>query len=146
MNTFYGPTIQIGHGVARAWIMVDKNEIPQSVGFNFTAKALERLPEHPSSYVLYFPENKGGGFYNHALIDWNPHGHEPPGVYNLPHFDFHFYIISNEERLAIPPKNEFDHSPDNKIFHRHISNPGVVPEMGAHWIDLYVSGKYCRSK
>ncbi len=139
VNTFYGPTVQIGHGVARAWVMVDKNGDPQSVGINFTAKALERLPEEPSSYVLYFPENKGWGFYDHALIDWNPHGHEPPGVYNLPHFDFHFYIISNEERLAIPPKapSEFDTPPETKYWPpAYFETPGVVPEMGAHWIDL----------
>lgn len=25
-------------------------------------------------------------------------GHGPPGVYNVPHFDMHFYLISNKER------------------------------------------------
>jgi hypothetical protein len=38
-----------------------------------------------------------------ALINWNPHGHGAPGVYDVPHFDFHFYIQSKAERDAIRP-------------------------------------------
>jgi hypothetical protein len=34
-------------------------------------------------------------------LNWNPHGHIPPGVYDLPHFDFHFYIEPIEKIFAI---------------------------------------------
>ncbi len=35
---------------------------------------------------------------------WEPTGH-PPGPYLTPHFDFHFYGISNDERMAIDCSN-----------------------------------------
>jgi hypothetical protein len=36
----------------------------------------------------------------HLTTFWEPMGH-PPGPYLTPHFDFHFYLISQEERNAI---------------------------------------------
>jgi hypothetical protein len=37
---------------------------------------------------------------DHLTVYWEPHGH-PPGAYLTPHFDFHFYNISSEARVAI---------------------------------------------
>jgi hypothetical protein len=37
---------------------------------------------------------------DHLTVYWEPHGH-PPGAYLTPHFDFHFYNISNGTREAI---------------------------------------------
>jgi hypothetical protein len=36
-----------------------------------------------------------------ALVNYNPHGHGPPGVFTFPHFDIHFYLQSRAERDAI---------------------------------------------
>ena len=36
-----------------------------------------------------------------VLLNWNPHGHIPPGVYDTPHFDVHFYLDSIESTFAI---------------------------------------------
>jgi hypothetical protein len=37
---------------------------------------------------------------DHLTVYWEPHGH-PPGAYLTPHFDFHFYNISTDSRVAI---------------------------------------------
>jgi hypothetical protein len=37
---------------------------------------------------------------DHLTVYWEPHGH-PPGAYLTPHFDFHFYNISSDTRVAI---------------------------------------------
>ena len=72
------------------------------------------------------------------LIDYNPHGHEPPGVYDLPHFDVHFYMIPSAERMEIGPADPgFDILPAPQYipdFYMRI--PGGVPQMGTHWADL----------
>ena len=34
-----------------------------------------------------------------VLLNWTPHGHIPPGVYDTPHFDVHFYLDSIENTL-----------------------------------------------
>ena len=39
--------------------------------------------------------------FRHVVLNWQPLGHIPPGIYDLPHTDFHFYFMSNEERQSI---------------------------------------------
>lgn len=139
LNTFFGATVPMGNGVARAWVSVDKQGMPTAVGINLSEKALSGLPKEPAQFVLDFPDVKGGNFYKHALVDWNPEGHEPPGVYDLPHFDFHFYVIPNSERMAIGPNDldKFNNAPASMyVPPLYWQIPGGVPQMGAHWIDL----------
>jgi hypothetical protein len=138
-NTFYGPSVHIGGGMMHAWVKVNRQGDPIAVGVDLSERALNNLPLEPSAYVLTFPKNKGRNFYTHMLIDWNPHGHEPPGVYDVPHFDFHFYIIPNSERMLIGPNDleQFANAPAPQYvppFYMMI--PGGVPQMGAHWVDL----------
>lgn len=139
LNTFFGPAVPVGKGIARAWISVDKQGTPTAVGINLSEMALSGLPHDPAQFVLDFPDMKGGNFYKHALVDWNPEGHEPPGVYDLPHFDFHFYIVPNEDRMAIGPSDpdKFGIAPAEKyIPPMYAPTPGGVPQMGAHWVDV----------
>lgn len=140
MNTFYSPTQPLGNGVMRAWVQVDKMGHPMAVGVNLSEKALMNLPADPASYVLELPKMKGQHFYTHAYVDWNPQGHEPAHVYDVPHFDFHFYIISSEDRMQIPLDTSttvFNTPPDPMYIPDHYMElPGLVPGMGAHWVDL----------
>jgi hypothetical protein len=80
----------------------------------------------------------------------NSHGHEPEGVYNLPHFDFHFYTTSEEEVAGIVPTDPDFASDANDVpvgdfvpqFYSVLAGPGdppsavAVPQMGVHWIDV----------
>ncbi|MFV0591833.1 MAG: DUF5602 domain-containing protein [Draconibacterium sp.] len=139
MNTFYSSTSAVGNGVVRAFVTQDKDGVPLEVGINISAKALEKLPNEMMQYVFELPKGKGSNFYTHVLFDWNPMGHEPPGIYDLPHFDIHFYIISNEARMDIPPMDTtyLDPAPDSKyIPPLHMELKGLVPGMGAHWVDV----------
>jgi len=139
-NVFYGPTIPMGKGVARAWVQENAAGEPTAVGIDLSEKALQGLPDEPTAFVLQFPPNKGKEFYKHMLVDWNPQGHEPPGVYDLPHFDFHFYTITNEERLEIGPAGApgFDNLPGPQYVPQgYIRIPGGVPQMGTHWADVF---------
>jgi len=140
MNVFYSAAQPLGKGVVKAWVQVDKMGDPMALGVNLSAKALMDLPDEIVQMVFELPKTKGHHFYTHALVDWNPHGHEPPGVYDVPHFDFHFYTISNEERMYIPfmdPETYMDPAPESTyIPDNYMQLPGLVPAMGAHWVDL----------
>lgn len=136
--TYWGDSVSLGNGDAKAWVAVDFQGAPRAVGINFSKELLEGLPEEPTSIVLDFPGGKGRGFFTHATLDWNPHGHEPMGLYDKPHFDIHFYIISKEARMAIGPNDtvEFAKSIDAKyVPASYLHSPGGVPQMGAHWVD-----------
>ena len=138
-KTFYSRSQPLGTGVVRAWVKENKDGKPISVGVNLSEKALENLPNEPAAYILELPKNKGQNFYTHILLDWNPQGHVPPGTYDVPHFDVHFYIIPNEDRLNIEANDlaEFAVAPSSQyIPSLYLQIPGGEPEMGAHWIDL----------
>lgn len=138
-NTYFGPSVAVGNGNAQAWVTVNKNGDPTDVGINLSEKALEGLPTAQTNFMLALPSNKGKGFYTYATLNWNPQGHEPVKVYDLPHFDFHFYTISNADRMAIGPKDsvQFANAPDSMYVPKaYLHTPGGVPQMGAHWADL----------
>ena len=138
-STFYGPTVSVGQGVARAWVRQNYKGDPVAIGLDLSEKALMNLPDQMTQYVLFFPKNKGKNFYTHMLVDWNPQGHEPEHVYDIPHFDFHFYFVPNEQRLAIVPlpPTQLDIAPDALFVpENYILTGGIVPQMGAHWVDV----------
>ncbi len=81
-----------GHSVT-SFADVDENNQLNSVGFQVSGAAV-RDPgsDHVALFLTLPPEAAGTGF-RVLQFDWNPHGHEPLGIYDLPHFDFHFYYI-----------------------------------------------------
>ena len=139
VNTFYSPTLPVGKGIGRAWVTENSAGEPVSVGVNLSEKALENLPVEHTDYVFILPKNKGENFYTHVLLNWNPQGHFPDHVYDVPHFDVHFYIIPNEERMAIEADDftEFANAPSSQyVPDYYFQIPGGEPQMGAHWADL----------
>lgn len=137
VNTFYGPAEQMGGGVIQTFAVMSQSGIPQAIGVRFSEKSLERLPDHMEEISLRLPNKVQGLYIDHIDFGWNPEGHEPPGVYDIPHFDIHFYFISVFEKMQmidpelgeiLPPE---DYRPEN-----YIPTPGFVPMMGKHWLNL----------
>ncbi len=141
MGTFEGENKTLGNGTVYSWVTLDREGNPSSIGVNFTELALERLPEGEIiEYTLALPEEAASTAYDHIGIDWNPQGHEPQGIYDMPHFDVHFYMISHEGRDKITAsgedcKNLSKEPAPGYIPEGYVSTPGGVPRMGAHWID-----------
>ncbi|HZT13036.1 MAG TPA: hypothetical protein VFA29_09540 [Candidatus Baltobacteraceae bacterium] len=69
-------------------------------------------------------------------IDWHPHGHEPKGVYDVPHFDAHFYTIEQSERNAIEgsPPGVAPRPAGDLVPQGYVSDGSVVPQMGMHYV------------
>jgi hypothetical protein len=148
-TTYYGPAIPLGNGKAQTFITINSGGKPSAMGVALSEKSLENLPagheghQHRTNhepyfeYILQFPKQAEITPYKFMTIDWAPEGHKPAGIYDLPHFDFHFYMISNEERLTITPLEEMDPEiPQTKyIPSPYIQLPGRVPNMGVHWVN-----------
>ena len=140
-NTFYGPQVQMGAGHARSWISTNHHGVPTEIGAEMTRSTLTGLPEVFTPFVLPLHQKAlDKTAFEHLVIDWNPHGHPPGGVFTVPHFDFHFYTITNAARLAIPPyplaMAAFDNLPPaGYIPAGYNADPGGVPQMGKHWGD-----------
>ncbi|MGN6539989.1 MAG: DUF5602 domain-containing protein [Ginsengibacter sp.] len=145
-NTFYGPQVQMGNGHVRTWVNISHDGKPTAIGVEMTDGALSNLPQDPNDLaaatwaLTLHQKAKAVTPFDHVVIDWNVHGHPPVGVYDVPHFDFHFYKISVAAQMAIPPY-EVDPSgfdapiPAGYLPPMYVRIPGGVPQMGAHWFD-----------
>ncbi|MFD2248508.1 DUF5602 domain-containing protein [Pontibacter ruber] len=134
----YGPATPLGQGVARAWVEVTRDGTPVAIGVNMSAKAAASLPEKPMMYEVQLPKQGDLTQYTTIGLDWNPGGH-PPMPYLKPHFDVHFYMISDEERMMIPhePLHEFSAEfAANYMPPLYISTREAIPAMGVHWADV----------
>jgi len=154
-GTYEGPSQKVGGGSARAFVTFDASGKPAALGVKFTEAALTGLPAEPPhggtvpqgwephealDYVLALPKEAAMTGYTHVFMNWNPKGHKPPGIYSVPHFDFHFYLISSEERERITATEEHlararkqppaDQMPAGYI----LPDAARVPRMGAHAI------------
>jgi hypothetical protein len=130
-----GPAVQVGRGHARAFLMVDANNRPTSVGVFMTRGALFDLPATPAEYLVALPIGRNVAPFDHVGIDWNPQGHPPPGVYDVPHFDFHFYRISIAEQRAIPGGSETNPPSVAEVPTGYVTTGESEPAMGVHYVD-----------
>jgi hypothetical protein len=149
----YGAPVRVGNGRARTYIVTNQRNgrAPLEVGVTLDERAFEGLPaEGMNMFDLTLPSQNPTP-YRFVELDWNPHGHEPDGVYSVPHFDFHFYTINPAERNAIDPAALGDSAyqtmagnlppeAERSQFYVPLSPPQgpvvAVPRMGAHWADL----------
>ena len=104
--------------------------------------------------------------FREVVLNWNPKGHIPPGVWDTAHTDFHFYFMGSDERLAIgrardshdmcvrpnplgpePPMVPFPQScaqldltaavlPDDQMAPGYSNVGAIEPAMGNHLLDL----------
>lgn len=138
VNTFYGPARHFGNGVVRAMVTMNHNGEPEAIGVKISEKALERLPDEIETITLRLPNKMEGLPFDHIDLNWNPHGHEPEVVYGATHFDLHFYMISEEEKMQIGYMGAGDgivipeevYQPEN-----YFPTMEVVPFMGMHWLN-----------
>ena len=162
-----GPAVALGNGTARTYVLFDdaRGGAPFEIGVALSESALEGLPapsqmpmagdhehEHVDSHIydLTMPSRHGTP-YRFVELDWNPGGHEPARVYDVPHFDFHFYTVEKSVRDGIDParmtKAEYlaksgslPAEAERAPHYLALSAPGTpvmaVPRMGTHWVDV----------
>lgn len=125
----YGTPIPRGDGFLQGYTQRIGHR-PVAMGVTFTPATLRNLPTEYSDGKYCFDKDGDGRFDLHmecavghegvldlpepflenvdtpftwSLTNYNPEGHVPPGVYDVAHFDVHFYIQSLEDRNAIRP-------------------------------------------
>lgn len=162
-----GSAQRIGNGTVRTYVLYDpaNRSVPIEVGIALSAKALENLPAPMAGHgatdamsshfdtherLLTMPDQNPTP-YKFIQFNWNPGGHEPPGVWDAPHFDFHFWTVGNDVRESIVPENSEFAAKGGRLpaeqyrsqFYvdamtaAHAPAPAVtVPKMGLHWLDV----------
>jgi hypothetical protein len=140
-NTFYGPVVQMGKGHLRSWINISrKDDKPLAIGIEFTEKSMDDLPGDPANHhanmfnLTLHQKAKAITAFDHITINWEPAGHEPNGIYNIPHFDMHFYKISMEAQMAITGVPGSVPAP-GYLPSAYVIQGATVPQMGTHWLN-----------
>jgi hypothetical protein len=159
MNTFYGPQVSMGNGNVRSWVTITHEGKPKEIGLEMTAAALQGLPavvhDHSEGeFVLPLHyKAQASTTFDHIGLNWNPGGHPPPGIYTVPHFDVHFYMMPLAERMMIPAysvdPSGFDNwpapgyipyklptFPPNDPARPYFNAGGGEAMMGTHWVNL----------
>jgi hypothetical protein len=166
----------VGTGLISSFAEFDRNDKPLVIGIVFNEQALDQLPAEMSDGHQCFDRNGDGTIDPHtecnawhewiiplpsdvarrtdipfkwAQVNWNPKGHIPPGVYDKPHFDVHFFLEGISETFGIqsgPCGPEFVRCdqfklatkavPPNYIHPDYKSVDAVAPAMGNHLIDF----------
>jgi hypothetical protein len=166
----------LGKGTVSSYAEFTPAGAPRALGVAFSEGALEGLPTAGSDGHHCFDRNKDGAVdpateclhqyelvlplpdvvarrgdipFTWVLLNWNPVGHIPPGVYDVPHFDVHFFMEPIANVLAIAPGPcgpEFircDHFevarrplPANYMHPDFKDVEAAVPAMGNHLVDL----------
>lgn len=172
----FGWRAPLGQGSATSFADLEKDGTPRAIGVMLSADALATLPKEPSDYhhcydrdgdgvtaqaaecihtheiVIPLPDavtQRGDVPFSWVLLNWNLNGHMPPGIYDVPHFDVHFYIASIEDTFAIqdgPCGPEYvacdDYAmakmpvPSNLMHPDFKDVDAVAPAMGNHLIDV----------
>ena len=171
-----GGQTELGKGTVTSYAELNRQGEATAIGVVFTLAALDGLPAGGSDLHHCFDRNKDGTIdrateciatYEHViplpdavarrgdvpfkwiLLNWNPAGHIPPGIYDVPHFDVHFYIepIANVFALESGPCgpefvrcDQFEVAkqpvPANYVPPDFRDVDAVVPAMGNHLIDV----------
>lgn len=125
VSVWRGPAHELGNGSVRNEVVSLASRVPVSIGVVFDAASLTGLPTDPPTDGMHCYDVDGnhvidpmsecmGGYeqrltfpataattpYTYTMLNWNPMGHTAP-IYNVPHFDFHFYFSSQAATDAI---------------------------------------------
>ncbi len=143
--SYEGAAVRFGQGQAHTVVRTGADGKLAAIGIVFSEDSLAGLPAGGGmapSVVLPMPTTGPQTVVDHVGIDWESHGHPPPGVYDTPHFDFHFYLISVAEQMKVSFQNEGESGdpsqqpPAELLPAGYVVPPGTaVPQMGVHAID-----------
>ena len=145
IRLFKGEPVAFQHGTAFTWYEVDKTNKPLRIAIAIDDAAMANLDRgqgntHSNSVSLPMPAQANSSIFTHGLLNWNPMGHPLQGVYDLPHFDFHFFTISDSARLATPTyaqaPNKWNNYPSADYLPlNYVPVAQGVPHMNGHWVD-----------
>ena len=146
---FKGPQATVHHGKAWSTVKLDKEGVPQQLSITIDDAALNSVPtenDHAGGGNHHSHEDNvrvplHGKASEHTPfrfieLNWNPEGHSPDGIYDIPHFDFHFYMVPEAEVMNSVDPVKLNADPQQGYLPpMHIAGP-PVPRMGKHWIDV----------
>lgn len=137
---FDGESKQVFNGQVINWVKT-LSGFPLELGITFDEAALNSLPTGPvateKDFIINIAQKaKEITTIDHIELDWNPQGHPPTGIYDLPHFDFHYYMVSETEVEATTDSVKMEIDPPAAYLPVNYVPGPSIPKMGKHWLDV----------
>lgn len=141
---FKGPETALFHGKAWTWIETNNTGTIVRAAISINDDALNSATtgtgggthQHDNDVVLPFHPKATGTIFDHAWVNWNASGHPPAGIYDLPHFDLHFYAVTKAEREAFTDPAKLDAAIPAAYLPPNYIGIDPVPTMGKHYVDV----------
>lgn len=150
-----GESVDVGDGEATAYATTNPAGRLSSLGVHVDGTALdtadtdEKSPhEGVDAHLDFTTDAVDTHQFTFMGFHFNPQGHAPPGIYDVPHFDFHFYMMDEEDVEDIEGGPATYSIPDAQIPEDYIrlpvldtddddeaDTPLVEEEMGEHLVD-----------
>lgn len=138
---FTGPSQAFGSGTAQAFVTLDDQGDPTALGAILSEDVLSSLPTTETEVILALPAEGTSTPFNFVRVSFVPAGHPPPGIYDTPHFDLHFFLITEQEVAAVGPSDpDFQEkgaqTPASELTPPDYEpDPVSIPGHGNHWSD-----------
>lgn len=130
-------------GKAHTELQLDNNGVPDEIAISIDNAAFTAMPvSNDTSVTVPVPsEISALTPFQTVMVGWNPHGHPPVGVYDKPHFDFHFYMVPESDVMAAMDSMKLmEEVPTKYLPVNYFCGPSI-PMMGKHYIDS-TSGEF----
>jgi hypothetical protein len=143
-TTYRSSPAEFGSGTAETWITFDDHGKPVEIGLGISETGLAAITEYSDvALSLPLPPQAAATGFEHVLLNWNPLGHGPMHVFDVPHIDVHFYLTDEAAREAINPADPEFLTKAAREPHRDLMPADFVPPpmlepiegMGVHWSD-----------
>lgn len=137
-----GIDVPFGNGSGRTELAMRGSTLV-SAAVVLSESALEGLPAQlppmqSLEFILPLPSGAPATVFDHVAVNWQPTGHPPMGVYTTPHFDVHFYTVTQQQRDAISPADpQFGAKTARQPTTEdrpsgYTLDPAAIPRMGVH--------------
>lgn len=138
-----GESAEVGNGTVKTGATTNSSGELVSLDVHVDTDALssvdddQKKPHESVAAHLSLPSGVNTHQFTFVGLHYNPVGHPPPGIYTVPHFDFHFYIIEESTVEAIPGGIADYDVPDAQFppGYQHEETRVIVPGMGEHLLD-----------
>jgi len=97
-----GESTAVGCGEVTTYATTDSDGELSSLGVHIDGTAMDEFGDEAVQTHLHFPTETSEGDaldlrqFTFVGFHYEPNGHPPPEIYDVPHFDFHYYMIEEE--------------------------------------------------
>lgn len=143
-GVYKGLESEVYDGKAWSAVRLSQDGKPQQLTLSISNTAINSVPvggepgthEEESFLVPLHAEAMENTPFQFIMLDWNPEGHDPSGIYDLPHFDMHFYMSSFADVMTFTDMTKIETAPGESYVPANYVGGPSVPAMGKHWVDI----------